>query len=99
MKAGRGLLAAGIITAFIFAIVGSVWLSFSAETLDELAAAFGVSESSLWNPPISDYQIVELEGNIMANIVIGLVFTALTLAVTLAVGKCLSRRSLKEEMC
>lgn len=86
------ILAIGILISMIFVAVGCIWLSFSAETLDEIAEMFGASESPLWTPPFPDYELPGFEGNVAMNIVIGIVFTLMTLAVAFAVGKALKRR-------
>lgn len=82
-------MAAGIILSLLFVVVGVVWFSYSAETLDEVAGHFGASESRPWNPPIPDYEIPGFEGNLTANIIVGFAFTLVILAVTFVVGKSL----------
>ncbi len=79
----------GIIMSIVFVMVGCVWLSSSVETLDAVAEQFGVSERPVWTPPISDYEVPGLGGNLVVGVVIGIAFTLLTLGVTLAVGKAL----------
>lgn len=83
----------GIIVSIIFVIAGCMWLSYSAETLDEIAKHFGASESSVWTPPLPDYEIPGLEGNLAVNTVVGIVFTLLTLAFALVVGKVLKAKT------
>lgn len=83
----------GMIVSIIFVILGCAWLSLSAETLDEFAEHFGASESPIWTPPIPDYEIPGLEGNVVTAIIIGITFTLLTLGVTLVVGKTLKSKT------
>ncbi len=92
MNGSKKLLIVGIIISAFFVIIGCVWLSLSAETLDEVAEHFGASESPVWTPPIPDYEIHGLEGNLAANITIGILFTSLILGVTFAVGKALKAK-------
>lgn len=92
MSGTKKLLAAGITISIIFVVIGCVWLSLSIETLDEVAEHFGSSESPVWTPPIPDYEIPGLEGNVAANISIGIVFTLLTLGVAFAAGKALKAK-------
>lgn len=80
---------AGIIVSLVFVGVGAAWLSFSAETLDEIAERLGATESPVWIPPIPDYEIPGLEGNVQANTAVGIAFTIVVLGVTLAVGRAL----------
>jgi hypothetical protein len=84
------MILAGIIVSLIFVIVGTVWLSLSAETLDEIAERFGAVESAIWTPPLPDYEIPGLKGSIQANIAVGIVFTLAVLFITFGVGKALS---------
>ena len=71
-----------LITAFFFVIIGSIWFSHSAETLDIVAENFGASESTLWSPPIPDYEIRGLEENSILNIFIGITSSLLVFGVT-----------------
>ena len=94
------MIIAGTVIAFVFVGIGCVWLSFSAETLDAVAENLGASESPVWAPPIPDYEILGLQGNLIANIAVGLIFTVVILGITLVIGKCLRlKKNLKEEMC
>ncbi len=92
MNKDKKLLAAGISIALVFVVIGCVWLSLSAETLDEVAESFGSSESPLWNPPLPDYEIPGLEGNAAANIMLGAAFTLLILGTTFAAAKALKTK-------
>jgi len=83
------MLTVGVMISVLFVVVGVVWLSNSAETLDNVAEHLGASESPVWNPPISDYEMPGLEGNMVANIAVGLVSTLVTLGAAFTVGKCL----------
>lgn len=83
------MILAGTIVSLVFVAVGSAWLSFSAETLDEIAERLGATESPVWTPPIPDYEIPGLEGNVQANIAVGVAFTLVVLGVTFAVGRSL----------
>jgi len=93
MSGSKRIFMLGIIVSIIFVIVGCMWLSYSAETLDEVAEHFGASESFVWTPPLPDYEIPGLEGNLAANIIVGMAFTLLTLAVALAIGKTLKAKT------
>ncbi|MGB9658917.1 MAG: hypothetical protein ACPLY9_00120 [Nitrososphaerales archaeon] len=92
MIKNRRMITIGIIVSIIFVIIGCVYLSLSQETLDKVAEEFGLSDSPLWVPPLPDYELPGLKGNIFANIAIGIVSTVLILAFTLAVGKALRAR-------
>lgn len=92
MNGSKKLIIAGIIISAFFVVIGCVWLSLSAETLDEVAEHFGASESPIWTPPIPDYEIPGLEGNLAANIFVGILFTLLILGVTLVAGKALKTK-------
>lgn len=92
MDGNRKVFMTGIILSIIFVVVGCVWFSNSAETLDEVAAHFGVTDSPLWTPPIPDYELPGFGGNLLAAIMVGIVFTMVILGVTFAVGKVLKIR-------
>jgi len=92
MSYGKGLVVFGVIVSVIFVVVGCVWLSLSVETLDEVAEHFGASEASFWNPPIPDYEIPGLEGNVAVNTVVGVAFTLITLTATFIVGEILKAK-------
>lgn len=92
MNESKKLLTAGIIASAVFVVIGCVWLSLSVETLDQVAEQFGLSESPVWTPPLPDYEIPGLEGNVIANVLVGILFTLVVLGVTLAVGKALKWR-------
>jgi len=87
MGENKGIILVGIIASMLFVAIGCAWLSLSAETLDEIAEHFGAKEFRLWSPPMADYEILGLEGNIAANIAVGVIFTLVVLGVTFAVGK------------
>lgn len=93
MIENRRIFMVGMMVSVIFVIMGCVWLSLSAETLDEVAEHFGASESPVWAPPIPDYEIPGLEGNMMTAIVVGIAFSLLTLGVTLVAGKALRSKT------
>jgi len=86
------MLLIGVIISIIFVIIGCVWLSVSMETLDKIAEELGVSEISIWNPPLPEYEVPGFEGNLAINIVIGILFTLFTLSVTFSVGKILKKK-------
>ncbi|MBS7623556.1 hypothetical protein KEJ39_07790 [Candidatus Bathyarchaeota archaeon] len=92
MSRDSRLVLAGIIVSLISVIMGSVLLSQSAETLDKVAEHFDVEATSIWNPPIPDYEIPGYEGDVQANIAVGVASTFLVFAATLLVGRGLSRR-------
>jgi len=85
----RWLVAVGVVFAVVFVMVGVQVLSMSAETLDEVAENFGVSESPIYEPPLPNYELPGFEGNAAVNIILGITFTLLTLLVTFAIGKAL----------
>ncbi|MGQ9468964.1 MAG: hypothetical protein ACUVTD_03955 [Nitrososphaerales archaeon] len=93
MKGSKRMVKAGIIASAIFVIIGCAWLSSSQETLDMVAEYFGASEAPLWAPPLPDYELPGLEGNIFANIATGIAFTLLILAFTFTVGKVLRAKN------
>jgi hypothetical protein len=83
------MLVTGILFSMIFVAVGVIWLSNSAETLDQVAEQFGASTSPLWAPPLPEYEVPGLQGNTAVNMAVGIVFTLVVLTLTLGVGKCL----------
>jgi hypothetical protein len=83
----KRLLAFGILFSMVFVAVGVIWLSNSAETLDQVAEQFGASTSSLWTPPIPEYEVPGFQGNLALDMVVGIVFTLLILALTIGIGK------------
>jgi hypothetical protein len=87
MADARRMILAGMLVSLVFVAVSCVWLSLSAETLDEIAERFGASESPVWAAPIPDYEIPGLQGNIQANIAVGALFTLVVLAVTFGVAR------------
>ncbi len=87
MGENRRMILVGTIASIIFVAIGSACLSLSAETLDEIAERFAAKEFHLWTPPMPDYEIPGLEGNIVANTAVGVIFTLVVLGVTFAVGK------------
>lgn len=88
----RKMIIFGIIISIIFVIVGGVWLSVSAETLDKIAEEFEATEISIWNPPLSDYTLPGFEENVMVNIGVGILFTLITFLIAFGVGKALRRK-------
>ncbi len=87
---GNGrLVVVGLIFAVVFVLVGVLVLSMSAETLDELAEGFGVGESSVYEPPLPNYEAPGFEGNTAVTVMLGVTFTLLTLLVAFAIGKAL----------
>jgi hypothetical protein len=86
----KSLIGACILVSLLFVAIGAVWLSYSAETLDEVAERFGAVESRIWNPPLPNYEIPNLQGNVLAGIAVGFVFVMVILGVTFAVGKLLA---------
>jgi len=86
----KKMIFAGILISIVFVVLGTVWLSLSVETFDEIAELLGASESPVWSPPIPDYEIPGLEGNVGTNIAVGIVFTLAVFGVVLAVGRFLS---------
>lgn len=82
----------GIIVSVVFVLIGCVYLSSSQETLDKVAEEFGLSESLLWEAPFPDYELPGLEGNIFANLAMGIVSTFMIFAFTFVIGKVLRER-------
>jgi hypothetical protein len=91
MSRDSRLVLTGIMVSLIFIVAGTVLLSQSAETLDKVAEHFGVETIAIWNPPIPDYEIPGYEGDVQANIAVGVASTLLVFAVTLLIGRSLSR--------
>ena len=89
MTHARRMLMIGIILSSSFVVAGALWFSNSVETLDEVAEHLGATNSSIWNPPIPDYEIHGFEGNVIVNIAVGIIFTAMVLVSTFVVGKSL----------
>jgi hypothetical protein len=85
----KPMLAFGILFSIVFVAVGVFLLSNSAETLDQVAEQFGASTSPLWTPPFPEYEIPGFQGNLALNMAVGIVFTLVILALTIAVGKAL----------
>jgi hypothetical protein len=83
----KRMLAFGILFSIVFVAVGVLLLSNSAETLDQVAEQFGASESPLWTPPMPEYEVPGFQGNLALNMAVGIVFTLVILALTIAVGK------------
>jgi hypothetical protein len=83
---------AGLVVAFIFVGVGVVALGFANETLDVIASLLGAPEWEVWFPPLLDYEIPGLEGNIVASFLLGTGFTALVLALTFGIMWLVVRR-------
>ncbi|MCP8305443.1 MAG: hypothetical protein H3Z50_08285 [archaeon] len=94
MDRDRRILMIGVITSIIFVTVGCLWLSSSAETLDEVAERFGAQDLPLWSAPLPDYEIPGLEGNALVDIVLGIGATLLILGLSFVMGKALK---VKEE--
>jgi hypothetical protein len=92
MRESKRMITIGIIVSLVFVIIGCTYLSLSQETLDKVAEEFGLSESSLWSPPLPDYELPGLEGNIFANIAIGIFSILMILAFTFAIGNVLKAR-------
>ncbi len=76
------LILGGALIAIIFVAIGVVWLGFANETLDVIASLFGAPEWELWIPPFPDYEIPGLEGVLLSNFLLGIVFVALILGIT-----------------
>ncbi|MBS7655758.1 hypothetical protein KEJ50_04565 [Candidatus Bathyarchaeota archaeon] len=87
----KKMIIAGMIVSIIFVIVGCVWLSASAETLDKVAEELEAFESPIWNPPLPDYELPGFEGNLIVNIGIGILFTLIIFTVAFGVGKVLQK--------
>jgi amino acid transporter len=95
MKYGK-LTIIGIIISIIFVIIGCIWLSLSVETLDEIAENFGVKENPIWNPSLPDYELPGFEGNVLINMIIGIVFTIVVFIVTYSIGNLLKIKESKK---
>ncbi|HID17447.1 TPA: hypothetical protein EYP26_04045 [Candidatus Bathyarchaeota archaeon] len=88
----KRMLVIGLAISVVFVVIGCALLATSAETLDEIAEKLGASETSFWNPPIPDYELPGFEGNVIVNIMIGVLFTLLVFAAALGAGEALRRR-------
>lgn len=86
------LIAIGLIVSLIFVVAGTLWFSYSNETLDMIAEHFNASESTIWMPPFPNYEVPGFEGNPITNVFLGAVFTVLILIITLVVGRILKYR-------
>ena len=89
MAGVKRMLAVGILFSIVFVAVGVIWLSNSAETLDQVAEQFGASTSPLWTPPIPEYEVPGFQGNLALDMAVGTAFTLFILTLTIAIGKCL----------
>jgi hypothetical protein len=87
MAGVKRMLAVGILFSIVFVAVGVIWLSNSAETLDQVAEQFGASTSPLWTPPIPEYEVPGFQGNLALDMAVGIVSTLLILVLTVAIGK------------
>jgi hypothetical protein len=87
----------GVIISLAIVVVGTVWLSISAETLDEIAEHFGASESSVWIPLLPDYEVPGFEGNLQTNIVVGMISTLVVLLISYGVGLALRSSEKRSE--
>ena len=92
MKKNRIIFAIGLSVSLVFVLVGCVWLSNSAETLDEVAEQFGAHDTSVWDAPLANYEIPGLEGNIFGNIALGMGATVFILGLTLVTGRTLKSK-------
>lgn len=93
MVEDRRIILVGIVVSIIFVVAGCAWFSLASERLDAIAEHFGAQESPILTPPLRDYEIPGLEGNIVVNIALGILFTLVVLGVTLLVGKGLKATS------
>lgn len=82
----------GVIVAGVFVIIGVLFLSVSAETLDRVAEFLGAKERSVYEPPFPSYAIPGFEGNKLAGIALGVLSTILVFGAVLAVGRALRVR-------
>ncbi|MFX1565007.1 MAG: hypothetical protein ACFFCH_03350 [Promethearchaeota archaeon] len=76
------LILGGFIVAVVFVVIGVLWLGFANETLDLIAELFGAPEWELWIPPFPDYEIPGLEGVMLSNFLLGIVFVAIICFIT-----------------
>jgi hypothetical protein len=81
------MLVFGVLFSMVFVAVGVIWLSNSAETLDQVAEQFGASTFALWTPPIPEYEVPGFQGNLALDMVVGTAFTLFILILTVAIGK------------
>ncbi|MCX8191972.1 MAG: hypothetical protein N3F06_04110 [Nitrososphaerales archaeon] len=86
------MIVTGIAVSVVFVLIGGLWLYESAETFDKLAELFGAEEQPIYRPPLPDYEIPGLEGNKVANIIVGVLSTLFVLGTTLIIGKVLGIR-------
>ncbi len=76
------LILGGVLIAILFVAIGVIWLGFANETLDIIANLFGAPEWELWIPPFPDYEIPGLEGVLLSNFLLGIVFVVFILGIT-----------------
>ena len=82
----------GIIISIIFVIIGCLWLSISAETLDKIAEELEAEESPIWNPPLPDYELPGFEGNLTMNMLISISFTFIIFLISFGLGRFLRKK-------
>ncbi|MFX1318620.1 MAG: hypothetical protein ACFE9D_11490 [Promethearchaeota archaeon] len=90
------LMLGGVLIAIIFVAIGVIWLGFANETLDVIANLFGAPEWELWIPLFPDYEIPGLEGVLLSNFLLGMVFVVLILGITFGLMWLLVRLRRKE---
>lgn len=82
----------GLIVAFVFVLIGVVWLSNSVETLDVKAEQLGAEENPVYEAPLPDYTVPGIEENLTVNLLLGIFSTLVIFGVTLGIGKILARK-------
>jgi len=87
MNGSKLVILVGIIVSLMAVLIGTIWLSQSYETLEEIAERLKIRESPLWSPPVPDYELTSSKGNSIARILLGFVAALLVLGLTFVVGK------------
>jgi hypothetical protein len=91
------LMIGGIVVAVVLVAVGSVWFGYANETLDLLAHMWGAPEWNFWIPPFPDYEIPGLEGVMLSNILLGILFVVVILVATFGLMQLLVRLRSKND--
>jgi len=93
MNKDWSLIFVGVLISLILVVIGTIWLSYSQETLDRIAEHFGAKKITIWNPPLPEYEITGFQGSTMMSIITGSVFTLLVLFLAFIVGKGLKAKA------
>jgi hypothetical protein len=89
-KKDQKMLAAGLLLAVVFVVVGVLVFSYARETLDLQAKILGAEDETVWEAPFPDYAVVGFE-NEVCTILLGIVSTLAIFGVTLGVAMLLKK--------